>query len=98
MHDNEEDANAAYGTLETLALLKEKNCRKNNLPLESGISRAAYRRNGPGNGISIDMSYNIPDECPQHTSKKQEFHKRRNILVNHFRVMKKRRLMHSSLG
>ena len=97
LHDDEEDANAAYGTIETLALLRKKNSRKSNVSIESGISRAAYCRNGPGNGISIDMSHNIPDKRPQHARKKENFHKRRNILVNHFRVMKKRRLLHSSL-
>lgn len=60
------------------------------MPIESGISRAVYDRNGPGNGILIDMSYNIPDECPQHTSKTQDSHKRRNVLLNNFRVMKKK--------
>ena len=90
LDDNEEDIYAAYGTLETLALEAEKRCRKNNIPIESGISRSSYRRNGPGNGISIDMSFQLPNELPQNNMKNRAFHKRRNILVKHFRVMKKR--------
>ena len=96
MEDSEEDINDAYGTLETLALQKEKRYRKNNLPIESGISRAYYRRNGPGDGIAIDMSYQSPEPL-QPAQKKRAFHERRSILVNHFRLMKKKRLLHVSL-
>ena len=96
MDDSEEDINAAYGTFETLALKKERRCRKNNLPIDSGISRASYRRNGPGNGIAIDMSYQLPEPL-QPLQRKRAFHERRSILLNHFCVMKKKRLLHVSL-
>ena len=95
--DDEYDANAAYGTLETLASCNVSKCRKNNRSLESGISRSSYNRNGPGDGIALDTSYHEPDSSAETTSSKILFHKRREILVEHFRIMKNKRVLHSML-
>ena len=46
-----------------------------NVPIDSGISRAEYCRNDPGDGISVDISYSIPNKCPQQPTLKKDFHK-----------------------
>ena len=97
LHDDEYDANAAYGTLETFAASNVYTTRKNIRPVESGISRASYNRNGPGDGINIDTSYQVPDEYVQPTNLKMLFHKRREVLVEHFQIMKNKRVLHSML-
>lgn len=68
LHDDEYDANAAYGTLETLATSNVYKTRKNKHPIGSGISRAAYNMNGPGDGVGIDKSYHEPDDYIQPTN------------------------------
>lgn len=97
LHDDGHDANTTYGKLDALASANVNQMRKNKVPIESGICRSSYNRNGPGDGIVIDTLYHEPDEYEQTQSSKELFHKRRLILVQHFSIMQIKRLLNSML-
>ena len=97
LHNNEDDANVAYGTLETLSLRYIKHYQKNKPSIESGISRSNYNGNGPGDGIAIDTPYHEPDKYVELANVKYFFRKQRKIIVEHFGILKKRRVLHSNL-
>lgn len=73
-----------------------KTCKSQQL-IESGMSRASCNMNGLGDVINIDSSYHKPYPCIQPMNLKLLYHKRREILVDNFCIMKNKRVLQSML-
>ena len=88
--EEEEYFDVAYGTLEMFA---NRRMHKYGYIIYGYITRS----NREFSEIPIDTSYLCANVVAPTTTEKEEFHKRRSVLVEYFLIMKQNRKLHSQL-